>query len=290
MSASPANADQVRFAFGANWSRFLECVDEQRIGAAEESLVQSIGNADSIKGRTFLDAGSGSGLFSLAAARLGAARVHSFDYDPNSVATTAEIKRRFGPANAAWTVERGDILDRDYVASLGKWDVVYSWGVLHHTGRMWEAIDNVCGLVAGGGLLFIAIYNDQGRKTRVWRKIKRFYSANVLGRALVLAAFIPYWTMRGGAGDLLRFRNPLRRYRDYRSRRGMSIVHDWIDWLGGYPFEAALPEAIFRYLRDRGFSLRHLTTAGGSAGCNEFVFQRNPGDGPTVNVAPPAVQ
>jgi len=151
MTSSSVSNDPVRFAFGANWSRFIECVDERRIKAAEESLIEMTRNADAISGRTFLDAGSGSGLFSLAASRLGAARVHSFDYDANSVATTAEIKRRFMPANAAWTVERGDILNRDYVTSLGKWDVVYSWGVLHHTGRMWEAIANACDLVADGG-------------------------------------------------------------------------------------------------------------------------------------------
>src|SRR5882724_4030451 len=194
MTSSSVSNDPVRFAFGANWSRFIECVDERRIKAAEESLIEMTRNADAISGRTFLDAGSGSGLFSLAASRLGAARVHSFDYDANSVATTAEIKRRFMPANAAWTVERGDILNRDYVTSLGKWDVVYSWGVLHHTGRMWEAIANACDLVADGGLLFIAIYNDQGWKTRAWREIKRLYNANMLGQAAVLAAFVPYWT------------------------------------------------------------------------------------------------
>ncbi len=176
--------------------------------------------------------------------------------------------------NAPWTVERGDILDRDYVTALGKWDVVYSWGVLHHTGRMWEAIANACDLVADGGMLFIAIYNDQGRKTRFWRKVKRVYTANALGRAVVLAAFVPYWTLRGAAGDLLRFRNPVRRYHDYRSERGMSILHDWIDWLGGYPFEAASPEAVFRYVTERGFSLRNLATSGGSWGCNQFVFDR----------------
>lgn len=275
MSSPSAATDPVRFEFGENWSRFIDCVDEERIKAAEASLIEMTGGAERIAGRTFLDAGSGSGLFSLAAARLGAACVHSFDYDRKSVATTAEMRRRFGPAEVRWTIERGDILDRGYAASLGRWDVVYSWGVLHHTGRMWEAIANACELVAEGGLLVIAIYNDQGRKTRAWTTIKRLYSGSALGRAVLLATFIPYWALRGAVGDLLRLRNPLRRYRDYRSQRGMSIVHDWIDWLGGYPFEAARPEAVFHYVCDRGFSLRSLTTAGGGLGCNEFVFERS---------------
>lgn len=266
-------SDAVRFEFGANWARFLECVDDRRIAAAEESLVEMMRGAEAIRGRTFLDAGSGSGLFSLAAARLGAARLHSFDYDAKSVATTAEMKRRFAPPGTAWTVERGDILDPAYAASLGTWDVVYSWGVLHHTGRMWDAIASACDLVAAGGVLFIAIYNDQGWKSRAWTRIKRLYSANPVARAAILGTFVPYWAARGAAGDLLRLRNPLRRYREYRRERGMSILHDWIDWLGGYPFEAATPEAVFQFVSARGFTLRNFTTTP-TWGCNQFVFDR----------------
>jgi len=270
---SPSATQDLRFAFGANWSRFLACVDDRRIKAAEDSLIEMIGSSNAIEGRTFLDAGSGSGLFSLAAARLGASRVHSFDYDANSVATTAEMRRRFGPPNAAWTIERGDVLDRDYVAGLGTWDVVYSWGVLHHTGRMWDAIANACGLVAEHGILFIAIYNDQGWKTRLWHGVKRLYGGSAIGKAAVLATFVPWWTVSIAVRDLLRFRNPRSRYREYRSERGMSILHDWIDWLGGYPFEAATPDAILRFVTERGFSLRNLLTTA-ELGCNQFVFDR----------------
>ena len=37
-------------------------------------------------------------------------------------------------AQAAWTIETGDILNADYLAALGQFDAVYAWGVLHHTG------------------------------------------------------------------------------------------------------------------------------------------------------------
>jgi 2-polyprenyl-3-methyl-5-hydroxy-6-metoxy-1,4-benzoquinol methylase len=286
MTSSPGNADQVRFEFGANWSRFIECVDEEQVKAAETSLVGMIGGVEAIANRTFLDAGSGSGLSSLAAARLGALRVHSFDYDYNSVATTAALKRRFAPNDARWTVERGDVLDRRYIASLGRWDIVYSWGVLHHTGRMWEAISNACDLVDDAGLLFIAIYNDQGRRTSWWKTVKRLYSRNVPGRLAVVSTFIPYWVVRGALFDVFRLRNPLARYHAYRSERGMSLIHDWIDWLGGYPFEAARLEAVFRHVSERGFSLRNIKTSGGSLGCNEFVFERNRPDSLVSRVSP----
>jgi len=151
-------------------------------------------------------------------------------------------------------------------AGVKKNDVVVRVGI--------TPIANACELVADGGLLFISIYNDQGRKTSLWRGVKRLYNRNALGRAAVLSAFVPYWATRGAVGDLVRLRSPLRRYREYRCERGMSIIHDWIDWLGGYPFETARPEAVFCYVRDPGFSLRKLITCGGGLGCNQFVFER----------------
>src|SRR5438270_7636215 len=130
---TPAGSpDELRFQFGKNWSRFLEVLDDERIAEAERSLVEMLEVRD-LRGRSFLDVGSGSGLFSLAAKRLGATRVHSFDFDPNSVACTSELKRRFFAKDPNWTIEQGSVLDKPYLTSLGTFDIVYSWGVLHHT-------------------------------------------------------------------------------------------------------------------------------------------------------------
>ena len=262
-----------RFPFGRNWASFLTVLDEARIAEAERSLAEMVGR-DRVTGATFVDVGSGSGLFSLAAMRLGARRVHSFDFDPDSVACTRELRRRYFPDAAQWTVEQGSALDADYLRALGRWDVVYSWGVLHHTGQMWRAIDLVAGLVSPSGRLFIAIYNDQGPWSRFWTRVKRFYNRGALHRFAILSVFVPYWVLRGLVVDLLRVKNPLRRYDEYRTARGMSLMHDWKDWLGGYPFEVATPEQVFEFCRARGFSLIKLKTVGGTVGCNEFVFAR----------------
>jgi 2-polyprenyl-6-hydroxyphenyl methylase/3-demethylubiquinone-9 3-methyltransferase len=262
-----------RFEFGKNWKSFLSVLDDDRILEAERSLKSMLG-MDTLAGRTFLDIGSGSGLFSLAAMRMGADRVQSFDYDPQSVGCTAELKRRYFRNDPRWTVEQGSALDPEYLRSLGQWDIVYSWGVLHHTGNMWRALENVAPLVKPGGRLFISIYNDQGALSRFWRGVKTLYNKGTASRWLVTALFVPLFFLRGLAGDLLRRRNPVRTYTDYKKSRGMSRVHDWFDWLGGYPFEVASPEAIFEFYRDRGYSLTRLKTCRGGLGCNQFVFSR----------------
>ncbi len=262
-----------RFGFGSNWRRFLAVLDDERIVEAEGSLRTMMG-LDRLAGKTFVDVGCGSGLFSLAAMRLGAARVHSFDYDMESVACAEELRRRHFPSADTWSIEIGDVLDADYVKKLGEWDIVYSWGVLHHTGDVWQALENAMSLVAEPGLLFISIYNDQGRRSRVWRRIKVAYNSGSVMRMAILTAFAFGLTVRGLLVDAVRLRNPVSRYREYKRARGMSMVHDWVDWLGGYPFEVARPESVFEFCRGRGFVLEKLRTCGGGLGCNEFVFSK----------------
>jgi len=259
-----------RFTFGENWRQFLSVLNEERIAEAEISLKQML-EVEDLQDKSFLDIGSGSGLFSLAARRLGA-KVHSFDYDPQSVGCTQELKRRYFPNDSNWTIEQGSVLDVDYIKSLGQFDIVYSWGVLHHTGAMWQALENASFPVADRGQLFIAIYNDQGGPSRRWRKVKQFYCSGIVGRTLVSAFFIPYFVFGGLAVDILKLRNPVLRYTEYKKSRGMSIVHDWYDWLGGYPYEVAKAEEIFKLYRDKGFILKNMLTALGGLGNNQLLF------------------
>ena len=263
-----------RFRFGQNWHNFLETINEEKILKAENSLKEKL-CMESLQGKRFLDIGSGSGLFSLAARRLGAS-VHSFDYDPESVACAEELRTRFFNDDKQWLIEQGSALNADYITSLGKFDVVYSWGVLHHTGSMWKGLKNVLIPLATNGSLFIAIYNDQEYISNIWQKVKRTYCSGLLGRAFIIAIYVPYTFIMDFIGNGA---NPVRTWRFYRQyfrERGMSRWHDLIDWLGGYPFEVAKPEAIFHFYRQYGLQLVELKTCGGGLGCNEFVFLNTP--------------
>jgi len=224
--------------------------------------------------KTFLDVGCGSGLFSLAARKLGA-RVFSFDYDPQSVACALQLKNIFSPGDPDWQVEQGSALDQSYLRNRGTFDVVYSWGVLHHTGAMWEALENMVPLVKPGGKLFIAIYNDQGKKSDIWRFIKRTYNRTPKG-----LRFLILWPigalLLGGTTlvDLCRLRKP-RILSVVSSPRGMSLWIDIVDWVGGYPFEVAAPNRIIDFYRRRGFALDKLVSCGRKFGCNQFVFTKS---------------
>lgn len=238
-------------------------MDEEKIEASRRALADFLGT-DDLTGKTFVDVGSGSGLSSLAARRLGA-DVVSFDFDPESVACTREMRRRYDSEDR-WRVEQGSALDRDFLASLGTFDVVYSWGVLHHTGDLWDALDAVTMLVAPGGLLWVALYNDQGKASERWTAVKRRYAASgLVGRKALLATVGGYLYARLVIADMVR-RRP--------RRRGMDRRRDIVDWVGGWPFEVSTPEDVVRFYEDRGLRPVKVDQVGRKAGNNDFLFSR----------------
>ncbi len=264
-----------RFEFGKNWTAFLSVLDEDRIKKAEESLCEMLEVKD-LHDKTFLDIGSGSGLFSLAARRLGA-KVHSFDFDPNSVACTTELRRRYFENDKNWTVEQNSALDENYVKSLGTFDIVYSWGVLHHTGDMWKGLENASFPVAENGKIFIAIYNDTGSQAVRWHWIKKTYCRlpNLLKTPFAIAAILPDEVRQlGSAVITLKPMNYVKSWTSYKNGRGMNRWYDIIDWVGGYPYEVASPEELFEFYKAKGFRLTKLKAKGAGLGCVELVMQK----------------
>lgn len=288
----PDATTPTRFQFGLNWQDFLRTVDRPRIEAAATSL-DALLDGEDLRGQSFLDIGCGSGLVSLVA-RMAGARVTSFDPDEACVRCTESLRTQWGSSGLGadelaaetagsrpvndWRIAQGSILDPDFVASLGQFGIVYAWGVLHHTGQMRRAIRLASERTAPGGLFVLAIYHDQGGASRRWAAIKRFYHRlPTFLRPAYVAAIAGWHELRFATARLLSGRNPLpmQDWQAKRRDRGMSVWHDWVDWIGGWPFEVSSPDEIINPLTRDGFSLRHLKTVGNGWGCNEYVFRRS---------------
>lgn len=264
--------ERVTFRFGKNWRRFLKSLDEERVKNAELSLAEFIGVRD-LKGRSFIDIGCGSGLFSYAAFNLGARRIVSIDIDACSVSCCNFLREKAGSPRH-WEVYEGSVLDAGLLSKLGTFDIVYSWGVLHHTGAMWKALENAGRCVTEGGYFYIALYNRvEGFKgSGFWLGVKRLYNRMPApGKYLMDLCYMGYYF----AAQLIRLRNPLRSIRSYKSHRGMSWRTDISDWLGGYPYEYATVEEVFRHARALfpDFELVNIRTTNGIAN-NWFLFKK----------------
>lgn len=260
----------THFQFGENWAEYSDLIDERRIGVAIDSVRALAGD---LKGKTFLDIGSGSGLFSLAALRLGASEVLAIDLDETSVATTRKLLGK--KDKTRWSAEKVSVFDLpDQVKR--RFDVVYSWGVLHHTGDMWRAVDAASKMVADKGLLVIALY-ERTPLCRAWTIEKRIYrKLPSLVQQVIRGSYMTAW----GAGMLVKGYNPWRRLREGQER-GMDVARDAHDWLGGYPYESTQPGEVGAFLNDRGFTRRKLVQwpvrLGGlfGSGCSEYVFVKD---------------
>jgi len=224
-------------------------------------------------GRTFIDIGCGSGLHALAAAQLGVSRILAVDIDAASVATCKALLNRHG-VSIPFDVERASVFDLGPRIQ-GAFDIVYSWGVLHHTGAMHEAITKAAAMVAPGGLFAFALY----RTTRMdwfWKPEKRWYSRTwpamqTAARAAYIGIFAVLYSLRG--------KNFRRFLSDYRSTRGMDYFHDVHDWLGGYPYEAILAPEVDTIMNSLGFETvrvfsRPLSLGLMGSGCDEYVYRK----------------
>jgi SAM-dependent methyltransferase len=250
------------FNFGVNWQRFSEnSLDARKFEDAFNSLDKLIGH-DKIKGRSFLDIGCGSGIFAIAASLAGAGKVTGIDISEESIAASASNKKRFADQNAIDFFHKS-IFD-ETITQLGKFDVVYSWGVLHHTGNMWKAIETASQLVSPSAMFVIAIYNKHW-SCWGWKQIKRFY--NVVPAIIQRLMIWIFYFIIAVAKMIVTRKNPFK-----KQRRGMSFYYDVIDWVGGYPYEYASEAEIIGYVEKRGFKCIKCVKPAVPTGCNEFVF------------------
>ena len=254
----------ILFKFGENWASFSKNIDEAKIEEAMQSLNKLFGE-NALAGQSFLDIGCGSGLFSVAAARLGAHPVLGLDADPLAVATSKNNAAQWLEGCPAVSFRHLSVLDVERMNALGRYDVVYAWGVLHHTGNMIAALQIAAQRVVSNGILMVAIYNRHW-SSPPWKWIKWFYNrVGRMGQDLLVWMFMPVIFL---AKWLVTARNPL------EMQRGMDFKHNIVDWIGGYPYEYASLQEMTSILEKLGFEILHIFPASVPIGCNEFVCRK----------------
>ena len=264
--------NEKKFSFGKNWNVFLQSLTDEKVNNAVKSLCNFL-SVENLKSKTFIDIGCGSGLFSYAAYLLGAEKIVSIDVDPFSTECCHFLHRKANnPAN--WDIYDGSVLDKNFLNRFPTFDIVYSWGVLHHTGNMVEAIKNSASLTKLNGHYYIAIYNRKAGLfgSDYWIKVKQFYnhSPKIIKLILEYAYMFKFFIAK-----LCRFKNPIKAIQGYYSKRGMYWRTDITDWLGGYPYEFGTPEEILKIVdkNSHGFQLIKLE-ANTELGCSSFLFKK----------------
>lgn len=264
---------ESHFEFGKNWLDYSDKIDEAKILQAVEDL-KRLNGGGSFHGKSFLDIGSGSGLHALAAIRMGAASITCVDIDPNSVEATSRTLAIHAPQTPA-NVYMASIFDMNPKVN-GVFDVVYSWGVLHHTGDMYRALEAAAQLVKVDGLFIVALY----KKTLfcgLWRVIKKWYT-NTSSKNQKMARTIRTYIQK--AGYLIKGKNFKEYVANYSQWRGMNFENDLHDWMGGYPYESISPLSCHSFFKKLGFELENefIATPGGfgilGTICDEYVFRK----------------
>ena len=265
---------ESHFAFGENWASYAKSVDTRQIDEAIAGLRKLLGDYD-LAGKRFLDIGCGSGIHSVAASCLGASEVVAVDLDAEAVGTTKALLERFA-RNSRWRVEPISVFDLEPEV-LGTFSVVYSWGVLHHTGNMNLAIRKATAMVADGGRFLFALYYRTWM-CPFWKMEKRWYSrASKPAQSLARGLYVTLHVMRLWAAGRS-FREHVDHY--HKNRRGMDFYHDVHDWLGGYPYESISSDEVealmrqVRMARVRSFVKQGSIVGIFGSGCNEYAYGR----------------
>ena len=263
----------MQFDFGSNWKEFsAKALSPEKIQQARNDF-QTLMAGINIRGVTLLDIGFGQGLTLLISTELGAITA-GCEINPISIEVLEFNKQKFPKIkDCSIPIITGSILDPKIISDLKKvdflhgnlYDIVHSWGVLHHTGNMWEAIKITSDLVKPNGHFIISIYNRHWT-SKIWLLIKWLYnkSPQIIKKLLVYTFFPIIYV----AKYIVTGKNPA------KSKRGMDFYFDVIDWVGGYPYEYATKDEIAKYVENLGFKCLRCISATVPTGCNQFVFEK----------------
>lgn len=264
-----------QFDFGRNWSDFSANAATVERAAQARAHFRELMSGIELAGKSFLDIGFGQGFSLLSARSLGAVTV-GCDINPKCGEALDRNRSLFPDVAGPIALHVGSILDDGTVAALRSadgaggagFDIVHSWGVLHHTGDLRRALANAGSLVRPGGHLVVAVYNRHW-SSLPWLGIKAVYvrSPEWVRRLMIGILYPVIWLAKLA----------VTREDPKRKERGMDFYYDVVDWVGGYPYEYATIGEVEEMCRPLGFLLVRAVPALVPTGCNEFVFRKRDG-------------
>jgi len=264
------NNEKKKFSFGENWKNYLKIVTDKKIEAVKADLEKWLGK-EYISNKTIIDIGCGSGVHSLGFYLLGAKEILSIDIDPHSVSATKSLWEKHGkPDN--WKIKKESVLDSDFISRycVKHFDLVYSWGVLHHTGDMWKAMENATKFLTKGSYFWVALYDKGPRYNKDLALKKKYNRSSNFGKWIIEKRYIFKMYMKSLINrDYKKLGGIFLRRNDY-NLRGMDKKHDLKDWLGGLPYEVASLEEIIAFARERQLVLEKISV--GSEGANNICL------------------
>jgi ubiquinone/menaquinone biosynthesis C-methylase UbiE len=235
------------------WTEYLPEVE------ASENHWKIFYSGEEVKGKSVLDAGCGTGIFSIIFATNGAGRVTGIDISEGSLQTARGLKKKFNLENADF--QKQDMLALPF--SDESFDIVWAWGTVHHTTDPFRAITELLRILKPSGSILLAVY----KRTRLT------FLHEIIRKTLLRA---PRKTWKGLARVMAFFLSPvifLFKKRE-KSRRGEKLEELIIDWYFVPIRHYYKPEEIRGFLEERGLVIeKYLPASGRFDSTSNFIFK-----------------
>ncbi|MFQ6082591.1 MAG: class I SAM-dependent methyltransferase [Candidatus Aminicenantia bacterium] len=247
------NKEKVSRFYDIVWTEYLPEYE------ASQSHLELFFKDDEIVNRTILDAGCGTGIFTIIFANKGAKKVIGVDISEGSLNTGRELKEKFKLSNVEF--QKDDMLNLSFKENT--FDIVWAWGTIHHTEDPYKAMEELIRVLKKDGIFFMALY----------KKTKLTFIHEIIRRVLIKTPR-KSWTILSKI--MAFFLSPivfLFKKRE-KSRKGEKLEELILDWYFVPIRHYFYPERIKSFLEKRNFIIeKFLPASGRFNSTSNFIFK-----------------